>query len=84
MTEEKASGIMDSSPGMEADGDGEEEEEGEVTLRALGDLEFLTQDVDTSGTMIFDACNGFNELRHLAMMWTVRHHWPAGARFAFN
>ena len=20
----------------------------------------------------------------MAMMWTVRHHWPAGARFAFN
>ena len=34
--------------------------------------------------MLVDARNGFNELSRLAMLWTVRHRWPAGARFAFN
>ena len=34
--------------------------------------------------MLVDAHNGFNELSHFAMLWTVQHHWPAGARFAFN
>jgi hypothetical protein len=28
--------------------------------------------------------NGFNELGRRAMLWTVRHRWAAGARFAFN
>ena len=54
------------------------------TLRALEALEFLTQEAETSGTKLVDAGNGFNELIHLAMLWTVRHRWPAGARFAFN
>jgi hypothetical protein len=31
-----------------------------------------------------DARNGFNELSHYAMLWTARHCWPKGARFAFN
>ena len=52
--------------------------------RELGSLEFLTQDADPSGTTIVDACNGFNELSRLAMLWTVWHRWPAGAWFAFN
>ena len=30
------------------------------------------------------ARNGFNKLSRLAMMWTVRHLWPAGVRFVFN
>ena len=34
--------------------------------------------------MLVDARNGFNKLSRLAMMWTMRHRWPAGARFAFN
>ena len=62
----------------------EVEEDSDVTLRTLGCLEFLTQDADTSGTMLVDACNGFNKLNRLAMLWTVWHRWPAGARFAFN
>ena len=33
---------------------------------------------------LVDSHNGFNELSRLAMLWTVRHRWPAGARFAFN
>ena len=34
--------------------------------------------------MLVDACNGLNELIHLAMLWTVHQCWPAGARFVFN
>ena len=62
----------------------EGEEEGGGTPRALESLEFLTQEADPSGTTLVDACNGFNMLSRLAMMWTIRHRWPAGARFAFN
>ena len=51
---------------------------------ALGALEFLTQDAELSGTTLVDAHNEFNELSRLAMLWTVQHCWPAGARFAFN
>jgi hypothetical protein len=31
-----------------------------------------------------DARNGFNELSCYAMLWTARHRWPKGTRFAFN
>ena len=60
------------------DGGNEGEEESDVTHRALGDLEFLTQDADPSRTTLVDACNGFNELNRLEMLWTVRHRWTAG------
>eukprot|EP00957_Ditylum_brightwellii_P141679 10793766-Ditylum_brightwellii.AAC.1 len=36
------------------------------------------------GTTLVDACNGFNKLSRYAMLWTVRHKWPSGARFLFN
>ena len=62
----------------------EEEDEGGETQRALGALEFLNQEAEPSGTTLIDARNRFNELSRLAMLWTVRHHWPTGARFAFN
>ena len=54
------------------------------TLRSLGALEFLTQDAEPIGVTLVDARNGFNELSRLAMLCTVRHRCPAGARFAFN
>ena len=63
---------------------GEGKEEGTGTLWALGDLEFLTQDAEPSGTTLVHAHNGLNELIQLAMMWTVQYHFPSGARFAFN
>jgi hypothetical protein len=31
-----------------------------------------------------DASNAFNEKIRAAMLWTVRHKWPSGARFALN
>ena len=57
---------------------------GEGNLRALGAIELLTQDVETIGAMLVDARNGFNELIRVEILWTVRHHWTAGARFAFK
>ncbi len=39
---------------------------------------------DPSGALLVDAMNGFNELGRRAMLWTVRHRWAAGTRFAFN
>ena len=60
------------------------EEGGGGTLRALGALEFLTQESELSGITLVHARNGFNKLSRLAMLCTVRHCWPAGARFAFN
>ena len=35
-------------------------------------------------TVLVDARNGFNELNRRSMLWTVRHKWANGARFAFN
>ena len=69
---------------MEFEEKGEGEEGGEGTRRALLDLEFLTQDADPSGTTLVDARQRFNELSCWAILWTVRHHWPVGARFLFN
>jgi hypothetical protein len=39
---------------------------------------------DPHGTLCVDARNGFNELNRKAMLWSVRHLWADGARFAFN
>ncbi len=38
----------------------------------------------SEGLTLIDARNDFNELSHYAMLWTARHRWPKGARFAFN
>jgi len=35
-------------------------------------------------TLLVDARNGFNELSRKAALWTVRHRWSNGSRFAFN
>ena len=52
--------------------------------RSLGAREFLTQEIQLSRTTLVYACNGLNELSHLSMLWTLRHHWTAGAMFVFN
>ena len=86
--EEEAVEGIETALGMEVNGVGEGEGEGEEggvgTQRALGALEFLTQDADPSGTTLVDARNGFNELRRLEILWTVRHRWSAGAKIVFN
>ena len=70
--EEEAAVVLE----MEVEETGEGEEEGEGTQRALGTLEFLTQDAEPSGTTLFDAGNGFFELSRLAMLFTVGHRCP--------
>ena len=60
---------------VEEDSGSEGEEWGDGAPRALGDLEFLTQDTEQSGTTLVDARNGFNELIRLAVLWTL-HHRP--------
>ena len=69
---------------VEEDRGSEVEDEGGDTQQALGALEFLTQEAEPSGATLVDVRNGFNELSRLAMLCTVQHRWPAGARFAFN
>ena len=69
---------------MEVKEIGKGEEGGDGTQRSLGDLEFLTKDAEPSGTTLVDARNRFNKLSRLAMLWTARHCWLAGARFTFD
>ena len=87
-TEEEATEGLEDALGMELDqdgeGGGEEEEQGYGTERVLGALDFITQDAEPSRETLVGACNGFNKLSRLEMLWTVQHHWPARARFAFN
>ena len=65
--------------------EGSEGEDGvRGTQRALEALKFLTQEAELSGTPLVDSRNGFNKLSRLAMLWTLQHRWPEGARFAFN
>ena len=83
--EEGAEGLAESlRMEVQEEGVSEGEEGGGGTLRALKALEFLTQEVELSGTTIVDARNGFNKLSRLEMLCTVQHRWPAGARFMFN
>ena len=79
-TEEDVDNNLETALDMEVDGEGE----GDGTLRELEATEFMNQDSETSSKTLVDDCNRFNKLIHLAMLWTVWHRWPAGARFAFN
>jgi hypothetical protein len=38
----------------------------------------------TAALLVVDASNGFNELGHKDVLWTIRHHWTGGSQFAFN
>ena len=51
---------------------------------ALEDIGILAQDTDPGVTTLVDACNGFNKLSSLAILWMVHHCWPEEASFAFN
>ena len=85
-SEEEAEEGLAAALEMEVEGDrgSDGEEGGGGTQRALEALEFLNQEYEPSGTTLVDAHNAFNELSRLAMLWTLRHRWTAGARFAFN
>jgi hypothetical protein len=49
-----------------------------------GQPESVEEDDDPFVQLMLDAFNGFNELGRKAMLWTVRHLWAPGARFALN
>ena len=85
-TEEEATERLEAALEMVVDGEGEDkgDEGGDGTKRALGALEFLTQEAEPSGTTPVDARNGFKEMRRLIMLWTARKRWPAGVRLALN
>ena len=83
-TDKEVADILEVSLGMVVDGEGEGEGVGTGTLRALGSIDFLTQDANPSGTTLVDARNGFNKMSRLEMLWTVCHCWLAGARSVFN
>ena len=53
---------------VEEDGGSKGKEGGDGTPRALGALEFLTQDVEPRGKTLVDARNGFKELICLATL----------------
>ena len=89
VTEEKAAEGLEAALATQeievvGEGGSKGEEGGGGNQRALEALEFLTQDAEQSGMTLVDARNGVNELSRLAMLWTVRHRWPVGARFAFT
>ena len=52
-----------------------------MALEAKGNQK---REVEPVITTLMDAWSCFNKLIRLAMLWTVHHRWPAGARFAFN
>ena len=86
VTEEEAAEGISAALGMKVEEyrGSEGDDEGGGTLRSLEALEFITQEAEPRSTTIIDSRNRFNKLRRLAMLWTVRHHWRAGATFAFN
>ena len=72
-TEEEAEEQLEDVLEMEDRDTGEGEEGCDGTRRALGALDFLTQDTYPSGTTLVDSHNGLNKLSRLAMLSTVRH-----------
>jgi hypothetical protein len=52
---------------------------------AAEDASFSRSELGTGfGSALFDARNGFNEVKRYLMLWNVAHYWNQGSRFAFN
>jgi hypothetical protein len=63
--------------GLRADPDG--------VIHGVSTLYNELEDSDSDlGFPLIDANNAFNEINRINMLWTIRHEWLAGARFAFN
>ena len=56
----------------------------EGAVHAVNALWDVHQHDDDWGFLLVDARNAFNEGNRIAFLWTVRHRWPAGAKFTFN
>ena len=53
-------------------------------MDAVNALWEVHQHDDDWGFLLVDARNAFNEGNRTSFLWTIRHRWPAGARFTFN
>jgi hypothetical protein len=53
-------------------------------IHAIGELWRQYEEEEEWGFMFVDAANTFMELNWTAILWTIQHEWPSGARFAFN
>jgi hypothetical protein len=53
-------------------------------IHAMRSLWKAHEEEEKWGFLLVDARNAFNEGNRMAMLWTVRHRWPSGARFTFN
>ena len=73
-TEEEVAQIENTEMRMEVEG----EVERKGTLMTPEDIWFLTQEAEPISSTLVGARNGFNDLRHLEILWTVQHLWPAG------
>ena len=51
------------------------------SLEATGPL---IQEAEAGGTTLVHACNGYNDLVLMVMLWMVQYRWPSGSRFMFN
>ena len=56
----------------------------EGAVHTLNEAWMEKEEEDDWGVLLVDARNAFNEGNRMRMLWTVRHRWPEGARFAFN
>ena len=56
----------------------------EGAVHAVNALWEVHQHDDDWGFLLVDARNAFNEGNRISFLWTIRHRWPAGARFTFN
>ena len=54
------------------------------SLLELEATRILTKDTELGRTTIVDACNGYNKLICLDMLWTLVYRWPSGSTFAYN
>eukprot|EP00957_Ditylum_brightwellii_P003246 247310-Ditylum_brightwellii.AAC.1 len=56
----------------------------EGRIHAMDDLWSDYGDNKEWGILLVDARNVFNKLNCMALLWHVRHLWPAGSRNSFN
>jgi len=55
----------------------------EAALHSANEVVDGNYETDDWGFILVDARNDFNDLNRYTMLWTVRHLWPSGCRFAF-
>ena len=53
-------------------------------IHGMSQLWAESEAIHKFGFLLVDARNAFNEINRVNMLWTIRHEWPAGAKFAFN